>query len=142
MPSGNSSSPFLAKPGLRRRKAPLTHFPTLSLPQSGPSLRGFAAQIRCFARFLAERARGAALRAVTARTVDLPRHAVTPPVAAASCRQGASDGGMRRRTTRIGAPQHGQVNGGRGFTQAVLGITLSTTCNSAISVLLLGCRKP
>ena len=62
-----------------------------------------------------------------------------PSVAPASRHREASVGGKRRRTTRIGAPQHGQAKGGRGLTQAKLGTPFNTTCINAIKVLLLGC---
>ena len=52
-------------------------------------------------------------------------------------------GGSRRRRIRIGLPQQGQANAGRGLSGVGgRGAILSTRCNSAINPFLFGCRKP
>ena len=49
---------------------------------------------------------------------------------------------MRVLTTFLVPPQHAQRTTGRGLGSTGLGITLSRSCNSAIVLLLLGCKKP
>lgn len=52
-------------------------------------------------------------------------------------------GGSRRRRIRIGLPQQGQANAGRGLCGVGgRGAILSTRCSRAIRPFLFGCRKP
>ena len=77
--------------------------------------------------------------------MGLGAYSINTPARVSSGIRSGVGGAIRLRTICIGWPQHGQRNAARGFTQAVrdvVGMTFNTSCNNAISRLLLGCRKP